>query len=125
MIKARLKYCIEDRGRWYLRKPGRRKIRIRVELENANGGIRPEFMTAYFEALAKLYAETSAPPNTPREKTFYWLVDQYYRSAKFTNFNRLTQADKRSVLVALAESGATAAELCAIFGWSKLETAEI
>jgi hypothetical protein len=27
--------------------------------------------------------------------------------------------------VALAESGVTAPELCAIFGWSKLETAEI
>ena len=25
----------------------------------------------------------------------------------------------------LAENGATAAELCALFGWSKLETAEI
>jgi integrase len=32
---------------------------------------------------------------------------------------------RKAAAVALAESGATAAELRAIFGWSKLETAEI
>jgi hypothetical protein len=32
---------------------------------------------------------------------------------------------RKAAVVALAESGVTAPELCAIFGWSKLETAEI
>jgi hypothetical protein len=32
---------------------------------------------------------------------------------------------RKAAAVILAENGATAAELCAIFGWSKLETAEI
>lgn len=32
---------------------------------------------------------------------------------------------RKASAVAMAESGATAPELCAIFGWSKLETAEI
>jgi integrase len=56
-------------------------------------------MTAYFEALATLDGERAAPPpTTPREKTFYWLVDKYYRSPKFRGFDPITQADKRSVL---------------------------
>jgi site-specific recombinase XerD len=32
---------------------------------------------------------------------------------------------RKASAVAMAESGATAPELCALFGWSKLETAEI
>ena len=32
---------------------------------------------------------------------------------------------RKAAAVILAENGATAAELCALFGWSKLETAEI
>jgi hypothetical protein len=32
---------------------------------------------------------------------------------------------RKAAAIILAENGATAAELCAIFGWSKLETAEI
>jgi integrase len=54
-------------------------------------------MKAYFEALEALDGKRAAP-KTPREKTFYWLVDQYYRSNKFKGFDALTQADKRSVL---------------------------
>jgi hypothetical protein len=43
MIKARLKWCVEDRGRWYVRKPGHRKIRIREKCYDAEGRITPEF----------------------------------------------------------------------------------
>jgi Phage integrase family len=32
---------------------------------------------------------------------------------------------RKAAAVILAENGATAPELCALFGWSKLETAEI
>ena len=55
-------------------------------------------MAAYFKALDSLEGKRPEPPKTPREKTFYWLVDQYYRSPKFKSFDPLTQADKRSVL---------------------------
>jgi integrase len=103
MIKTRLKYCVYDpdqngNHRYYVRKPGQKKIRIRETFEDASGNITPAFMKAYFEALARLDGETAAPPKTPREKTFYWLVDQYYRSPKFKGYEPDTQADKRGVL---------------------------
>jgi integrase len=102
MIKTRLKYCVFDpdpngNDRYYIRKPGHKKIRIREPFEDAGGQITPAFMTAYFEAI-KSFDSKPAVPTTPREKTFYWLVDQYYRSSKFRSFDPLTQADKRSVL---------------------------
>jgi FMN phosphatase YigB (HAD superfamily) len=103
MIKTRLKYCIFDpdpngNPRYYVRKPGQRKIRIPETFEDQSGRITPEFMKAYFEALELLENRRAAPPKLPREQTFYWLVDKYYRSPKFKSFDQLTQADKRSVL---------------------------
>ncbi|MFT4115609.1 tyrosine-type recombinase/integrase [Bradyrhizobium sp.] len=113
MIKTRLKYCVFDpdpngNDRYYVRKPGRPKVRIRQTFEAADGTITPEFMKAYFAALEKIDGQADAPPKTPREKTFYWLVDQYFRSGEFLKFDRLTQADKRSVLNRFCE---TAGEL--------------
>lgn len=101
MIKTRLKYCIFDpdhRGnpRFYVRVPGHKKVRIGATYDEATG-ITPEFMKAYFEALDVVEGKVSAP-EVSREQTFYWLVDTYYRSAEFKAFDRLTQADKRSVL---------------------------
>jgi integrase len=101
MIKTRLKHCVFDpdpngNPRYYVRKPGHKKIRIREKFEGANGHITAEFMKAYFEALEILDVRLAAPP--PREKTLYWVVDQYYRSNKFKGFDPATQADKRSVL---------------------------
>jgi integrase len=103
MMETRLKYCVFDpdpngNDRYYVRKPGHKKIRIRETFEDADGRITPAFMKAYFAALETLDEKPAAPPKTPREKTFHWLVDQYYRSSKFKNFDQLTQADKRSVL---------------------------
>ncbi|MHC2247855.1 tyrosine-type recombinase/integrase [Bradyrhizobium elkanii] len=102
MIKTRLKYCVFDpdpRGnpRYYLRKPGCKKIRIHATFEDGAGRITAEFMKAYFEALDGPDGRP-ASPTAPRETTFYWLVDQYYRSSEFKGFDKLTQADKRSVL---------------------------
>jgi integrase len=107
MIKTRLKHCVFDpdqRGnpRYYVRKPGHKKIRIWETFEDAEGRITPEFMKAYFEALERL--DRPAPPKVPREKTFYWLVDQYYRSPKFNGFDETTQAHKRSVLNRFCET---------------------
>ena len=102
MIKTRLKYCVFDpdsngNDRYYVRKPGRRKIRIREVFGDSAGTITPEFMKAYFEALAALDGG-KPPPKPPREKTFFWLVDQYFRSEEFRRYDDLTKADKRSVL---------------------------
>jgi site-specific recombinase XerD len=49
----------------------------------------------YFAALEAVEKQV---PAIPREKTLYWLVDQYYRSNKFKSFDPATQTDKRSVL---------------------------
>jgi integrase len=102
VIKTRLKYCIFDpdpngNERYYVRKPGHLKIRIKETFQDSDGRITPAFMKAYFEALEALDGKRAAP-KIPREKTFYWLADQYYRSPKFKSFDQLTQADKRGVL---------------------------
>lgn len=55
-------------------------------------------MKAYFDAIEVLEGKTPALPRIPREATFYWLVVQYYRSSEFDDFDKLTKADKRSVL---------------------------
>jgi site-specific recombinase XerD len=103
MIKTRLRYCVFDpdpagNDRYYVRKPGQRKIRIRERFADAEGNVTPEFMAAYWKALGAIDARPPEPPALPREKTFYWLIDQYYRSETFKAFDALTQADKRSVL---------------------------
>jgi integrase len=108
MIKTRLRYCVYDpdsngNDRYYVRKPGRPKVRIRESFEDANGSITPEFMKAYFDALAIL-EDAKVPPKTPREKTFFWLVDQYFRSPPFERYDDLTKADKRGVLNRFCES---------------------
>jgi integrase len=102
MIKTRLKYCVFDpdpngNERYYVRKPGRRKIRIREVFEDSTGTITPEFMEAYFKALTVL-DDAKPAPKPPREKTFFWLVDQYFRSEEFRRYDDLTKADKRGVL---------------------------
>src|SRR5712671_458446 len=103
MIKTRLRYCVFDpdpngNDRYYVRKAGRPKIRIREAFADAQGNVTPEFMAAYWKALEAINGRVPSPPSMPREKTFYWLVDQYYKSELFRRFDRLTQADKRSVL---------------------------
>ncbi|MEH2503682.1 integrase [Bradyrhizobium sp. AZCC 1578] len=109
MIKTRLRYCVFDpdrRGnpRYYVRKPGSKKIRIREAFEDREGNIRPEFMKAYFAALESLSGIPRPLQPPPREKTFDWLVDQYYKSSRFKGFDPATQADKRSVLNRFCET---------------------
>jgi integrase len=77
---------------------GRPKIRIREAFADAQGNVTPEFMAAYWKALEAINGRVPSPPSLPREKTFYWLVDQYYKSEVFKRFDILTRADKRSVL---------------------------
>ncbi len=103
MIKTRLRYCVYDpdpRGnpRYYVRKKGQKKVRIFEKFDDGRGNIAEAFMKAYWAALAAL--DGAAPPKkeVPREDTFDWLVDQYYRSNEFKRLELMTQSDKRSVL---------------------------
>jgi integrase len=103
MIKARLKYLVFDpdrngNPRYYVRLPGQKKIRIRESFRDQNCCITEEFMSAYRHAVDDLEGRAPPTPALPREHTFYWLVDQYFRSELFKRFDSLTQADKRSVL---------------------------
>ena len=90
--------------RYYVRKAGRRKIRIREPFEDQIGKITPEFIAAYWKALDILAGKAPAAPALPREKTFNWLVDKYFKSEEFKRFDHLTQADKRSVLNRFCET---------------------
>ena len=112
MIKTRLRYCVYDpdpngNDRYYVRRSSRPKIRIRETFQDASGNVTPEFMKAYFEALSALDGKPAAAPTMPREKTFFWLVDQYYRSDVFKRYDKLTQSDKRSVLDRYCETAGT------------------
>lgn len=109
MIKTRLRYCVYDpdpRGnvRYYMRKKGHKKIRIDEKFDDGNGNVTEAFMKAYWAALAKMDDTAIAKKPTPREDTFDWLVDQYFRSDKFQRFDPATQRDKRSVLNRFCET---------------------
>lgn len=108
MIATRLRYCVYDpdtRGneRYYLRKKGHRKIRIKAKFGDGSGNISEAFMKEYLKALASLAAPTPAK-HALKEDTFDWLVDQYIRSEKFQKFDIATQRDKRSVLNRFCET---------------------
>jgi len=119
-MKTELRYLVHDpdpRGndRFYVRLKvgGRmRKKRIRQPFKDAAGDITQDFMVAYWAALAELRGEAEAAPATavpvPRQDTFNWLFDQYFRSAAFQRFDAQTKKDKKSVLDRFAE---TAGEL--------------
>lgn len=103
MIKTRLKFCVFDpdrfgNDRYYVRKPGSKKIRIRERFADKDGNVTREFMAAYWTALNGLSAGNPQPAPLPREKTFRWLTDQYFRSEEFKRFDPATQKDKLSVL---------------------------
>lgn len=112
MIKPRLpRFCVFDpdrRGneRYYVRKKGAPKIRIKAALEERPGEISKTFMDEYWAALAVIDGKVAVAEKkqTPREDTFNWLCDQYYRSQAFQRFDKATQRDKRSVLSRFCES---------------------
>lgn len=100
MITTRLRYCVYDpdrngNARYYIRKAGQKKIRIRERFEDENGNITPEFMKAYWEALA---AKPDKPSKALRHETFNWLVDQFYRSEAYTDLEPSTQRLRKNIL---------------------------
>ncbi len=108
-MQTRLRYCLNDpdrkgRDRFYVRLDGKKK-RIRETFTDANGEITKSFMDAYWAALAELRGEAAVKAvEPPREETWDWLCDQYYRSAKFKSYEPDTQRDKRSVLDRFCEA---------------------
>ena len=72
MIKTTLKGCVYDpdpngNERYYVRKTGHKKIRIRETFKDSRGQITQEFMNAYFEALEVLSGKRTAGENPARE----------------------------------------------------------
>ncbi|QQM32586.1 tyrosine-type recombinase/integrase [Martelella lutilitoris] len=109
MMKTRLRYCVFDpdrRGnpRYYVRQVGKPKVRIKAAYKDDQGNITPEFMAEYWAALAVLNGMAEPKKEAPREETFDWLVDQYFRSQRFQRLNEATRRDKRSVLLRFCET---------------------
>lgn len=113
-METKLRYCVNDpdrkgRDRYYVRlqiNGSFKKMRIRETFMDANGEITKAFMDAYWAALAELRGEAAAKAvELPKEDTWDWLCDQYYRSAKFKSYEPDTQRDKRSVLDRFCEGG--------------------
>lgn len=111
MIETHLRHCVYDpdpRGndRYYVRKPGFKKVRIRETFKDEKGNVTEAFMKAYFAALASLTDTAPAPKKEPlREHTFEWLVNRYYQSAQFQKLGPTTQREKRSILNRYCASG--------------------
>lgn len=107
MTKARLRYLSSDSDRhgnirYYVRLPGKPKIRIHEIFEDESGCITEEFMAAYHAAIrGKKEAPKKRLP--VREDTFNWLVDKYYKSAEFESLEAATQKNKKRHLDAFLE----------------------
>src|SRR5262249_46753712 len=90
MTLVRFRYITKDRDRhgklrFYFRRPGKPKIR----LHGPPGS--EEFLSAYKAALAESKGVKS-------EKSFDWLCERYYKSARFRALEEYTQRRKRTVL---------------------------
>lgn len=114
-MKTELRHLVHDpdragNHRYYVRLKvgGRyRKKRLRQPFRNGKGEITQAFMAEYWAALAELRGDAVAAPKDappPRQETFNWLFDQYFRSTAFKRMDPATQADKRSVLNRFAEA---------------------
>jgi len=90
MTLVRFQYITKDRDRhgnlrFYFRRPGRPKIRLRG-LPGSE-----EFLAAYKAALAESQGVKS-------EKSFEWLCNRYYKSTRFGSLDDSTQRRKQTVL---------------------------
>jgi len=100
MANLSYKYLVRDTSRhgkvrWYVRKPGQRKIRIDAEPHTE------EFTRLYLEAF---HAEPEEPKRSPlvRPYSLGWLINQYFASADFARLAKATQTQQRSILKRLA-----------------------
>lgn len=83
MIKTRLRYCVFDpdrfgNDRYYFRKPGSKKIRIRERFADDRGNVTREFMAAYWAALSGLNAEKPKQGDSPaRKRLIGWWINTF------------------------------------------------
>jgi integrase len=107
MANIRLKYVTIDRSeglvRYYLRMPGKKKIRLPGKLGE------PAFMAAYQAALdqapkPKRVDGTVAKSNSVG--TMSWLVDEYLLSAAFKGLAPATQGARRNILKVVLKTAA-------------------
>lgn len=102
MAPIELPYLCSDvdrRGnvRWYVRMPGKRKVRIRADVGSE------AFIEQYWTARR---GETfiSQRPSKPKRGTFRWLVDHYYSSRAFADLDAAyTRVERRRQLDPLVE----------------------
>jgi integrase len=88
--------------RFYIRLPGRPKVRIREKYKDENGSVTEEFTRAYHAAIRE-QRQLDAPKEKTSSKsrggaTFEWLVSRYYASAEFDDLDDITQKKKKGVL---------------------------
>jgi len=106
MIDKRLRYLVFDpdrhgNPRYYVRMPGRKKVRIRETFEDKNGCITEEFMAAYFAAVKGV---DQKPRKVATRDTFDWLVKEYFASGEFQELDPGTQRSKRRILERFCET---------------------
>lgn len=108
MTQSRLKFVSPDRDRngnirYYVRRCGKPKIRIKEPFEDENGCITEAFMAAYRLAISGKVPSQSKP-RRKIERSFNWLVDKYYRSDEWSSLAPETQNLKKSILDKFLES---------------------
>ena len=101
MAKIRLKYLVQDSDRhgnvrWYVRVPGRKKVRLRAEPGTT------AFNSAYGSALSgqsvAVNTRTAAVLRPIEEDSIQQLVNAYYSSFEWTALSPATQKQRRSIL---------------------------
>lgn len=102
MAEIKLRHLSPDtdaRGnvRWYVRVPGRKKVRIRAAL-NEDGSLSDAFVAAYFRALRGVPEDGRPKLERVPDGSFQWALNRYYASSLFKGHEPATQRDKRSVL---------------------------
>lgn len=106
MAPLKFRYLVSDTDRhgnvrWYVRAPGRKKVRIRATL-NEDGTASNAFIEEYQAALR--VDEQLPKISRVAEGTFQHALTLYYQSSIFTNYDEATQRDKRGVLNRYARS---------------------
>lgn len=99
MAHIRYKYLIHDKDRhgnirWYVREPGKKKIRIKEEPGTE------AFVTAYHAAKAPK-PETAS--KTIKQGSLHWLALKYYASDDFKRKATATQRQRRNILDRICE----------------------
>ncbi|GLK68117.1 hypothetical protein GCM10008179_17550 [Hansschlegelia plantiphila] len=108
MVQLDLRYLSRDidrhgNVRFYVRVPGRNKVRIRASL-NEDGTASPAFMDAYWKAVRAEEEATRPQVRRVAEGSFQAALNRYYGSSKFKSYDPDTQRDKRGVLNRYADS---------------------